>query len=93
MIVDQKSLRNEYQGLGIELWFLRLDQPNMYTLFVFIFDSLWIDDVLLLIRNVLAPKFLLMDFLLDFFNVIKIKDLSLYWRGYLKSNGGVKYEN
>ena len=81
MIVDQKSLRNEYQGLGIELWFLRLDQPNMYTLFVFIFDSLWIDDVLLLIRNVLAPKFLLMDFLLDFFNVIKIKDLSLYWRG------------
>jgi len=81
MIVDQKSLGNEYQGLGIELWFLRLDQPNMYTLFVFIFDSLWIDDVLLLIRNVLAPKFLLMDFLLDFFNVIKIKDLSLYWRG------------
>ena len=60
---------------------MRLDQPNMYTLFVFIFDSLWIDDVLLLIRNVLAPKFLLMDFLLDFFNVIKIKDLSLYWRG------------
>ena len=81
MIVDQKSLRNEYQGLGIELRFLRLDQPNMYTLFVFIFDSLWIDDVLLLFRNVLAPKFLLMYFLLDFFNVIKIKDLSLYWRG------------
>jgi hypothetical protein len=70
---ELKNFKTRYYKSDGEMRFLKLDQPNLtwfvYSiLFIFIFGSLW-DEYLFLFRNISPKKFLLVSFILDFFNV------------------------
>jgi hypothetical protein len=70
MIVNKKNLRDGYYEL--DFWNSVSLTCVLYKFFIFISDSLWIEHLFfILVRNVLAPKFILVGFLLDFLNITK----------------------
>jgi hypothetical protein len=52
--------------------------------------------IFILFKNILAPKFMLVGFQLDSFNIEKKKNCLLLWKGggrQLEFNGGIIYKN